>query len=48
MVVARLEDLAQGAVTLPAVWKSFYAERLLRMRRFLAEFAPSPRAAAAR
>jgi poly-gamma-glutamate synthesis protein (capsule biosynthesis protein) len=39
MVVARMEDLANGAVALPAIWKSFYAERLLRMRRFLAGFA---------
>jgi poly-gamma-glutamate synthesis protein (capsule biosynthesis protein) len=39
MVVARLEDLAEGVVTLPAVWKSFYAERLRRMRGFLAKFA---------
>ncbi len=38
MVVARLEDLAKGAVALPAVWRSFYAERLIRMRRFLAGF----------
>jgi poly-gamma-glutamate synthesis protein (capsule biosynthesis protein) len=39
MVVARLDDLANGAVTLPAVWRSFYSERLLRMRRFLAGYA---------
>ena len=39
MVVARMEDLAKGAIALPAVWKSFYAERLLRMQRFLAAFA---------
>lgn len=39
MVVARMEDLANGAVALPTVWKSFYAERLQRMRRFLAGFA---------
>ncbi len=39
MVVARMEDLAKGAVALPAVWRSFYAERLSRMRRFLAGFA---------
>ena len=38
MVVARMDDLAKGVVTLPAVWKSFYAERLLRMQRFLAGF----------
>jgi poly-gamma-glutamate synthesis protein (capsule biosynthesis protein) len=47
MVVARLEDLANGAIALPAVWKSFYAERLLRMRRFLAGYAPNPRNTAA-
>lgn len=39
MVVARLDDLANGAVALPGVWRSFYAERLLRMRRFLAGYA---------
>lgn len=39
MVVARLEDLAKGAVALTAAWRSFYAERLLRMRRFLAGYA---------
>jgi poly-gamma-glutamate synthesis protein (capsule biosynthesis protein) len=39
MVVARMEDLAKGAMALPAIWKTFYAERLLRMRRFLAGFA---------
>jgi hypothetical protein len=39
MVVALLDDLARGAIALPAVWKSFYAERLLRMRRFLAGYA---------
>ena len=48
MVVGRMEDLANGAVALPANWKSFYAERLLRMRRFLAGFGPSPRTTAAR
>ncbi|MFI5368182.1 MAG: CapA family protein [Spirochaetia bacterium] len=39
MVVARMEDLATGAVALAPAWKSFYAERLLRMRRFLKGFA---------
>jgi hypothetical protein len=39
MVVARLDDLAKGVVALSAVWRSFYAERLLRMRRFLAVYA---------
>lgn len=48
MVVARLDDLAHGTVTLPAGGKAFYAERLLGMRRFLAEFGSNPRNTAAR
>jgi hypothetical protein len=39
MVVARMEDLATGTIALPPIWKSFFAERLARMRRFLAGFA---------
>jgi hypothetical protein len=36
MVVARLDDLARGAVKVTPAWQSFYAGRLAVMREFLA------------
>jgi poly-gamma-glutamate synthesis protein (capsule biosynthesis protein) len=35
MVVGSLSDLAAGSIGLPAVWRSYYARRLEKMRRFL-------------
>ena len=44
MVVASLSDLASGSIELPSAWRSFYARRLERMRRFLAAGTPRLRA----
>jgi poly-gamma-glutamate synthesis protein (capsule biosynthesis protein) len=47
IVVARLGELADGAIGLTKSWKSYYASRLERMRRFLA-LSPSEAQAAGR
>jgi hypothetical protein len=42
MVVGTLGDLAAGSIDLPASWRSFYARRLLKMKRFLGEGEEGP------
>ena len=42
MVVARLEDLADGTVKVSPAWQSYYAGRLALMREFLVRFGASP------
>jgi hypothetical protein len=43
MVVARLSSLADGTITLSASWRAYYAGRLKRMEKYLAQFAAGDR-----